>query len=338
MTPNWFKRFRWWIPIILAGLLMIGGISGLAHKFFMRALYLVVVFVVIPELTYLIFHRLTGRRAAICLACIPCLLFIYGTFWGFYNLKIREEVYESTSIPEGFDGFRIVHLSDLHLGSYNIDTDFIDRVVDSVNALKPDLIVFTGDLVNVKASEAQPFVTRLGRLSAPHGVLSVTGNHDYGYKTGDIEFELQSLQIIHGMMGWDLLLNESRIIRRGADSIFVAGVENTTKNFFISRGDLSQAISEVKDSSFCILLSHDPHHWRDEVLPESNVQLTLSGHTHAMQLKIFGLSPAALMFKEWSGMYYRDGRAINVSEGIGGIVPARIGAWPEIVVITLKKS
>lgn len=338
MKNNRFKRFRWWIPILTAILLMIGGILGVAHNFFMRAFYLVVVYAVIPEIIYLIFFRLLGRRAAICLAIIPPLLFLYGTFWGFYNLRIREEVYESKDIPAGFDGYRIVHLSDLHLGSYADGSPFITRIVDSVNALKPDLIVFTGDLVNVHASEAEPFIEQLGRLNAPDGVMSITGNHDYGFIGSDPVEELMRIALIQEKMGWDLILNQSRVIRRGADSIFVAGVENTSKSFFISRGDLPQALSEVKDSSFCILLTHDPHHWREEVLPSGKVQLTLSGHTHAMQLRILGLSPAALMFKEWSGMYRQDGKAINVSEGIGGIVPVRIGAWPEIVVITLKKN
>ena len=334
-----WKSLVWWLPTLLLGLCVIGAVSGLWHTFFMRATYSLVLVFVLPKMVFALFHRLIGKKAAFILAGAVILFFVYGMTIGFHRLQIKEEVIEFEALPSAFDGYRIVHLSDFHLGSYSRSSDFPGRVVDSVLALKPDLIVFTGDLVNVYPSEADAFLKDLSRLHAVDGVFAVTGNHDYGFDKASVDENFNRLCSLEESAGWTVLNNSHTLIRHGADSLVLAGVENTSKNFFISRGDLAKALEGAPEGSFKILLTHDPKHWKSEVLPESDVQLTLSGHTHAMQLKILGLSPAALLFKEWGGKYVSDdGRAIYVSEGIGGILPFRVGSYPQITLLTLHKK
>lgn len=342
----WKKFFRgrgllsilWWLPTILLGLCVAGAVSGLWHTFFMRATYTLVFVAIVPKFIFVPVHKLTGSRIALGISALAVIAFIYGMTIGFHKLEIKEEVIEFKELPTAFDGYRIVHLSDLHLGTYSSTSDFPARVVDSVLALKPDLIVFTGDLVNVSADEARPFIQELARLHAPDGVFSITGNHDYGFVKADVDSSFAQICAVEEAAGWTMLNNASAVIRRGADSLYIAGVENTSKSFFISRGDLTKALEGTPSGAFKILLTHDPKHWRSEVLPASDVNLTLSGHTHAMQLKVLGLSPAALLFREWGGCYREEDRALYVSEGIGGILPFRIGSYPQIVLITLKKK
>lgn len=180
----------------------------------------------------------------------------------------------------------------------------------------------------------------LEQVKAKDGVYSVLGNHDYsGYINASSatkvanERELISLQ---RQIGWDLLMNEHRVIRRGVDSIVVAGMENDGRPPFPSKGDIAKTLAGVADGAFIVMLEHDPSSWRRTILPKSKAQLTLSGHTHAGQLKVFGWSPAAFSYSEWDGMYEEGGRAINVSAGMGGFIPFRLGASNEIVVITLR--
>lgn len=337
------KRLKW-LPLILLGLCALGGVAGLCHTFFMRAAYIVVFFMLIPQGIYLLFKWLIGKlpghlpakTIALALAMIPIILFVYGQYIGFYKLTIREEVFESEKLPSSFDGYRIVQLSDLHLGSYGNDTSFIKRVVDSVNALKPNVVVFTGDLVNTKVEEAEPFLNTLRQIQAP--VYSITGNHDYGFLGTNAGTMLVKQLELQTRIGWKLLINESVTLKNAQDSIFLAGVEHTGMSFHGSRGDFAKAMDGIRAEDFCILLSHDPKHWRKEVLSDGRADLTLSGHTHAMQIKIFGLSPAGIIFRDWGGKYQEGKQMLNVSVGIGGIAPFRIGAWPEICVITLKKA
>ena len=211
-----------------------------------------------------------------------------------------------------------------------------------VNDLHPDLIVFTGDLVNSSADELDNFMEILPQLRAKDGVYSILGNHDYceyhHYDTPDgARSNLREVIRRERGFGWDVLLNEHRFIHRGTDSIAIIGVENEGKPPFPSFADLPKAMKGVSDDVYKILLSHDPSHWRREVLPETDIQLTLSGHTHAMQLMIGNFSPAQWAYREWGGAYQEDKHMLYVSLGIGGTVPFRFGAWPEINVITLKR-
>lgn len=342
----WRKFFRdrkslrtaWWIPTALLFLCIVGAVSGMWHSFFMRATYTLVFVFALPMLTFALFYRLLGKKASLLLSASVILICIYGMAVGFHRLVITETSVECHDLPAAFDGYRIVHLSDFHLGSYMRHSKMPGRVAGLVAELKPDMVVFTGDLVNTDASEAEAFSASLSHITAPDGVYSVSGNHDYGFDKGRIEESFKELCSIEEKAGWKMLNNTGTTIRRGADSLFVIGVENTSKTFFISRGNLQKALEGIPEGAFKILLTHDPGHWRSEVLPASDIQLTLSGHTHAMQFKAFGLSPARLVFKEWSGLYEASGRSLYVSEGIGGIFPFRFGSYPQISVLTLRKK
>ena len=216
-------------------------------------------------------------------------------------------------------------------------------MVDDINALKPDAIVFTGDLQNVEPKEIYPFKLLLGSLKAKDGVFSVLGNHDYAYyarhaSEAQQAANEQEIVDLERAMGWNVLMNAHHVVRRGSDSIVIAGMENQGRPPFPEKGNIRQTMSGVGQQAFTVMLQHDPSAWRTVILPQSNAQLTLSGHTHAMQFSVFGLSPAALLYKEWGGMYHEGNRAINVSVGMGGFIPFRIGATNEIVVITLHRE
>lgn len=269
------------------------------------------------------------------------LLALYGIIWGWRELEVKQVDIYIEDLPQAFEGYRIAQLTDLHVGAYGDNTAFVERVVNETNALQPDMIVFTGDLININAYEAIPFETTLSRLQASDGVLSILGNHDYcRYGFGKSEEEQQAgveaVQATERRMGWHLLVDEHLFVHRGTDSIALAGVGNISEKRHY--GDLNKALNGLSDSVFTILLSHDPEHWRMEVLDHPVVHLTLSGHTHAAQVRIGRWSPAALFMDEWSGLYERDHRYLYVSEGLGGTFPFRLGATPQIVLITLHRK
>lgn len=278
---------------------------------------------------------------ALCVAIVVSLSMFYGMVIGWRQLSVKEVELAFDDLPEAFDGYTVVHLSDLHVGTYGRKTAFLQKVVDKVNSLQPDLIVFTGDLVNLRSSEMDPFYNVLSQLQATDGIASVLGNHDYGFYgdnySGNPYDEGKKVAAEERSMGWQTLLNEHIFISRGNDSIAVIGVENTGKPPFPHIGDLGKAMKGV-DSTFSILLSHDPSHWRMEVLPKTDIPLTLSGHTHAAQFKICGWSPSKWLYDEWSGLYEEGGQKLFVSEGIGGTIPFRLGTKSQIVKIMLRKT
>ena len=268
---------------------------------------------------------------------------LYGLIVGWKTLSVKQVELQFVDLPKEFDGYKIVQLSDLHVGTHGQRTAFLEKVVHRTNAENPDLIVFTGDLVNLSADETAPFEMVLSQLKAKDGVLSVLGNHDYCFygmkeRPADLRQEARKVVEAERRMGWDVLLNANRIIRRNEAKMAVAGVENTGKPPFPEIGDLKKAIAGIPEGIFTILLSHDPSHWRIEILPETDIPLTLSGHTHAAQVKLGRWSPAKWMYREWGGLYTEDGQRLFVSEGLGGSIPFRLGTRPEIVVITLKNS
>lgn len=272
---------------------------------------------------------------------------IWGGLVGRLQTEVKPVDVTSAKVPKAFDGYRIVQLSDIHIGSYGTDTTFMAKVVDEINALHPDLVLFTGDIVNRESAELKPFTSTLARLHAKDGIYSVLGNHDYAdYKNWDSDAEkvadVQNLVKMENEMGWRMLNNESRVIKHGTDSIIIIGVENIGDPPFPVYGDLSTAYPNANDSNFKILLSHNPIHWKKEVLPHTNIDLMLAGHTHAMQMEfdIFGLrfSPSVFRYKEWGGMYEQGEQKLYVNIGLGTVgYPARIGAaTPEITLITLQ--
>lgn len=280
------------------------------------------------------------------------LVVFIAMWWGALVTRTEYEVVsvdiEFKDLPQGFDGYRIIQFSDFHVGSYGNDTTFVSKVVDVINEQNADAVFFTGDIVNRQTDELLPYVDILKRIKAKDGVYSILGNHDYGdYKDWpSVEAKDKNnadMRRIQEEMNWRMLNNDYTVLKNRSDSVVLIGVENIGDPPFKRYGDLNKAYGSLNDSVFKIILSHNPSHWEEEILPETNIALTLSGHTHAMQivLDIAGhkFSPSALRYKEWGGLYDQGGRKIYVNTGLGVVaVPMRIGATPEITLITLKKK
>lgn len=271
----------------------------------------------------------------------------WGALVNRHNIRVNEVTVKIAGLPQSFAGYRIAQISDLHVGTWSNDTTFVSTLVDRVNALNPDLIVFTGDIVNRQSTELTPFIIPLTRLQARDGVLSILGNHDYGdyrnwQSAADKEANMEMLMDQQIEMGWELLTNNAITIygQSGADSLTVIGVENWGDPPFHTYGDLLEAYPTPQDSAVKILLSHNPAHWQQEIAPRDtmNIALTLSGHTHAMQVSAGHISPAVWRYKDWGGLYASDdGRRqlyVNIGAGCVG-VPMRLGATPEITILTL---
>lgn len=281
------------------------------------------------------------------ISAVSFVAFWWGALFNRFNLDVREVDVTIANLPARFEGFRIAQISDLHVGTYGNDTTFVAELVDKVNRLDADVIVFTGDIVNRHTGELEPFVSTLSRLSAPYGVYSILGNHDYGdyYKwesETDRDANNADMEKLQKRMGWRLLKNGYDILRIENDSIALIGVENVGDPPFRTYGDLADAYPDVDDPVVKIMLSHNPAHWRTDIAnSEHNIDLTLSGHTHAMQMTIFGWSPAAFRYHEWGGLYSdtsgRHQLYVNIGTGTVGF-PARIGATPEITLITLHRG
>ncbi|MDE6683989.1 MAG: metallophosphoesterase [Duncaniella sp.] len=264
-----------------------------------------------------------------------------------FNIDVNEVEIVRTDVPEGFDGYRIIQISDLHTGTYGDDTTFVSTLVDRINALAPDLIVFTGDIVNSRSNEINPHIAPLSRLRARDGVYSIMGNHDYGdYASWTSKDEkdksVRYLKQVQSDMGWHMLNNETEMLHNGTDSLALIGVENIGDAPFPIYGSLLKAYPSLNDSVFKVLLTHNPAHWTDSISGHDiNVPLTLSGHTHAMQMKVAGHSPAVYRYKTWGGLYADNDSThllyVNIGAGTVGF-PARIGATPEITVLTLRKK
>ena len=284
-----------------------------------------------------------GNIVGVVMVVLNWYVLFYGSFVGFDQITVREMTYESAELPEAFDGYRIVQFSDAHVGTYIGGREhLLSAVVDTINAQCPDMVVFAGDLQNREPQEVRPFVDVLGGIKAKDGVFSVIGNHDYAdyiEATPDIKAENEKeTRELERKMGWRLLVNEHEVVRRGTDSIVIAGLDNDGDGKkFPQRGDVRKALEGVSDSAFVVMAEHDPTCWRRKILPESRAQLTLSGHTHAMQFMIGNWSPASFVYKEWGGLFSEGARALIVSTGIGGLIPFRFGVPGEIVVITMRR-
>ena len=283
-----------------------------------------------------------GNLAGIASIPIVWLMFGWGSSLGFNKFEVNRIEYASSAIPKAFDGYKIVLFSDAHVGSYQKhNSDVLKRAIDSINAQKPDMIVFTGDLQNIQPSELYPHREVLGSLQAKDGVYSVLGNHDYASYLGCDEAvkaandkEIISLQ---RQMGWTVLLNEHRTIKRDTSSFVLAGMENDGDGkHFPQKGDIAKTLEGVADGPFILMLEHDPSAWRRKIIPDGRAQLTLSGHTHAMQFNILGWCPMSLSGKEFWGWYEEGPQKLFVTAGLGGLIPFRLGATGEIVVLTLR--
>lgn len=235
-----------------------------------------------------------------------------------------------------------MQFSDAHVGSYiGSRKKILQRAIDSINALRPDLIVFTGDLQNTKPEELYQQMDILSQLKAKDGIYSVLGNHDYAQYVDCSEAEKEAncreTVSLEKQLGWKLLQNEHRYIERGKSRMVIAGMENDGDGrHFPQKGDISKTLKGVDDDDFILMLEHDPSSWRRKIIPDGRAQLTLSGHTHKMQFALFGWCPLSVTGKEVNGWYTEDSQSLFVSAGLGGLIPFRFGAPGEIVVITLK--
>ena len=295
------------------------------------------------------FAKWTGATLALALFIVMWI----GVFFTRRNIEVNEISIESPKIPAAFNGYKIAQISDLHVGTWGSDTTFVSSLVDEVNALHPDLIVFTGDVVNRMTSEIEPFFSVLSRLHAPDGVFSILGNHDYGdyvnwHDPADRTANNALLADRQKEMGWDLLNNERRYIVNDSDTILLIGVENVGDPPFPVYGDLGKALPASPDSvfnqndgRFKVLLTHNPAHWDMEVVKKTDIDLTLTGHTHAMQMMLkigdWKWSPAKFRYGKWGGMYETDGQKLYVNIGAGEVgFPSRLlDAYPEITLFTL---
>ncbi len=316
-------------------------IARFAIPFFLT-MGLVVVPLLLSLLCRWLMPRQHWRKGAIACTLMVWGLVLFGHLVGYQQLKVCRYDFVSADLPQTFDGYRVVQFSDAHVGTMTGSRQWLlQRAVDSINCLKPDIIVFTGDMQNISPDELAPHIATLRHLKAKDGVFAVLGNHDYAvYQNVSQDIKesncRQSVAAIR-KMGFDLLLNEHRVIRRGSDSIVIAGMENwgTTKRM-PRKGDVVKTLRHVSDSAFVVMLQHDPTAWREKILPESHAQLTLSGHTHGGQFQLLGWSPASLSYDEWGGWTYEGGRAMYVSTGLGALIPFRLGMPGEIVAVTLR--
>lgn len=299
---------------------------------------------------FMLSRRTFIARMSLLIGAIPFAGFAYGIFKGRYNFTIHKLEVAFDDLPESFDGFTLTQLSDLHIGSWDKSAENeLEYLVQTVQELKSDVVFFTGDIVNSRADEMDGWYTTFNKIAAPFGVFSILGNHDYGdyikWKTeADREENLKNVKNIHPQLGFNLLLNENVALEKNGEKIYVIGVENWGKGDFPKIGDLDIASQGVDDQSFRILLSHDPSHWDAKVLEKSNPpQLTLSGHTHGFQMGIetpaIRFSPSQFIYDQWAGLYQKNNVAIYVNRGLGTVgYPGRIGIWPEITQITLRKK
>ncbi|MCM1163894.1 MAG: metallophosphoesterase [Muribaculaceae bacterium] len=282
-----------------------------------------------------------GYYGGLCIALLVMAFSFFGLIYGWRIVIVRNIELSFPSLPAEFDGYKIVQLTDFHIGTYHRSPDTVRKIVWTTNRQRPDAIVFTGDMVNLRPSEIEEFMPTLRRLHAPDGIYSILGNHDYcaylKYRSQRGATDACCQLCRHEReLGWHLLLNESIVLKRGDAEIAIVGVENEGKPPFPARADLDRAMKGLPEGIFKILLSHDPSHWRRGVLGKTDVQLTLSGHTHGMQFRIGRFSPSRFVTKEWGGVYRKDGRVLFVSTGVGSNLPFRFGAWPEVVAITLR--
>jgi predicted MPP superfamily phosphohydrolase len=282
------------------------------------------------------------------IAAVPFLGLLFGLTRGRHHYVVHRETLYFEDLPAAFDGFTLTQLSDIHAGSFN-SVKGVNKGINLVNAQNSDLLLFTGDLVNNKASEMEPWIADFARLRTPFGKYSVLGNHDYGDyikwdDAADKQANLRQLKSTHKEIGFTLLLDEAITVEKDGATITLIGVENWGKGGFHKYGDLVKAAANVPDSQFKILMSHDPSHWEAKTLQhEKRIDLTLAGHTHGMQfgIELFGFkwSPVKYVYKQWAGLYKRKDKYLYVNRGFGFIgLKGRVGIWPEITVITLKKK
>lgn len=287
-------------------------------------------------------------KIGMAVAAAPFLSILYGMAKGRFNFYLKTVPLYLKNLPPAFEGFKVIQISDFHLGNFNQEYHLLHEVTSMVNAQNPDLILMTGDLVNNFASETSGWETVFRKMQAPYGKYSILGNHDYGdysrwHSQHDKRRNFEGIINAHDRFGFKLLRNEFVEIESGKDKFSLIGVENWGKPPFPQYGDLNKAMQNVPADSLKILLSHDPDHWEQEVLHKTNIDLMLAGHTHGMQLGVKfrnqTWSPAKYKYKYWDGLYQNGKQQLYVNRGLGFIgIPMRVGMPPEITLFTLHKA
>lgn len=353
---RWWKRLLWWLPS--AGMLVYTLILGTIRNFvpddlrWVNLYMLLVGIVVYPKAVFSLFsilgrifrrcfhtRRNWGTPVATVVILVSFFMMAYGSTLGFRRLKVVHIDLTFPDLPPSFEGYRIVHFSDAHVGTFTGSLrHLLKRDIDSINAQHPDLIAFTGDLQNIQPREIKPVLPVLWRLRAHDGVVSVLGNHDYAeyVKLPAAQKRANCRQTIayEKVVGWHLLNNAHTVIRRGQDSIVVVGEQNLE---LPDSANLPKAMRGVDQKAFAIVLQHNPKAWDEHIRRDSRARLTLCGHTHGGQLSVFGLRATQIAYREDYGLYHRDGQYLYVTSGIGGLIPFRFGISPEIAVITLHR-
>jgi predicted MPP superfamily phosphohydrolase len=297
--------------------------------------------------------RISGRTAfigkvALLTGVLPMMGLSFGILSGAHDYRIRRRDIYSPRLPKSFDGIRLVQISDIHTGSF-FNKIAVKGGVDIINQEKGDIVLFTGDFVNNQSDEAKPYLDLFAKVKAPLGVHAVMGNHDYGdYHRWDSMREkkqnIKNLHQMHRYMGWNIMLNENKIITTDGESIALLGLENWGAGRFSKYGDMSKTYMGTEEIPYKILMSHDPSHWDAQVLSEyPDIDLMLAGHTHGMQFGVeigdFRWSPSQYVYKQWADLYQKGTQSLYVNRGFGFLgYPGRIGILPEITVLTLKRS
>ena len=287
-------------------------------------------------------------KAALLTGVLPMMGLSFGILSGAHDYRVRRRDVYSPHLPKAFDGIRLVQISDIHTGSF-FNKTAVRGGVDLINQERGDMILFTGDFVNNQSDEAKPYLDLFAKVKAPLGVHAVMGNHDYGdYHRWDSMIEKQQnikdLHQMHKYMGWNIMLNENKIITADGESIALLGLENWGAGRFSKYGDMSKTYEGTQEISYKILMSHDPSHWDAQVLSEyPDIDLMLAGHTHGMQFGVeigdFRWSPSQYVYKQWADLYQKGTQSLYVNRGFGFLgYPGRIGILPEITILTLKRS
>lgn len=362
-----YIRILYWLPVTAFSLffLFIRFSANSSHQVTAQEFYItswilwVYYLLYFPRIFFTLFdliHKLIAlisrkrilffRYLAITVCVSTALLLIYGTIVTRTDFKLKRISYSNEKLPKSFKGFKIVQISDIHLGGWGNNYKAIDTVVAKIMREKPDMIVMTGDMVNNFATELQGWKSHFRELKAPYGVYAILGNHDYGdySQWPNAASKKQNLDLIKSGirdLGFNLLLDTAIIIHKENDSLALIGVQNWGRPPFPRYGDLHKAMKNITSTSYKILLSHDPTHWEAEVVQKTDIALTLAGHTHGMQLGYddgeHKFSPSQWIFKQWNGLYTEGTQSIYVNQGIGYVgAPFRIGIKPEITLITLQ--
>ena len=329
--------------------LLISSLYGLTVSSFIPK----IIFVVVIALFYFTNQLLPNSKwfiivLALLSGFLPFFVIVYAIFNAAYRFKVHHVEVAFKNLPEDFIGFKIVQISDVHIGSFNYRYKILESAVKLINDCKPDVIFFTGDLVNNYAWELNGWSKVFEKLEAKEGKFAVLGNHDYGdysqwKRPKDKKDNFESIKYFFKKINFNLLLNGAAIIKRNDEEIAIVGVENWGNPPFKQYGNLKKALTGVESIPFKILLSHDPSHWPQEIIDKTDIALTLSGHTHGMQagfnFKNKKWSPIQYKYKHWAGLYKQNNQYLYVNRGLGWLgFPGRIGMRPEITVLTLNKT